>query len=127
MHKKGQEAANFAAQNFTIDSSEVLIFFPDKNTGHRVVIIPELQNSSCQSSKYKHEPFTRCVACIRRDGGDTCRFQGIRLILRDESKNFVGVTLREQGELIETSELEFPTKWNRKLDREHIRRSKVSL
>jgi len=91
-----------------------------------MVIIPELQNSSCQSTKYKNDPFTRCVACIRRDGGDTCRFQGIRLIVRDESLKFVGVTLREQGELIETCELEFPTKWNRRLDRDHIQRSKVS-
>ena len=110
-----------------VDSaSSVILLIHDPNPGPITHIIPELQVASCQSSRYKHEPFTRCVACIRRDGGDTCRFQGIRYIMRDENQKFVGIAFNEHRELIETCKLEFPTKWNRKLDREHIQRSKVS-
>jgi hypothetical protein len=41
-------------------------------------LVPELQFARCMSTRYKPDPFPRCVSCTRRWAGDTCRFQGIR-------------------------------------------------
>jgi hypothetical protein len=39
----------------------------------------------------------------------------------------VGISFNEHAKLTETSEMEFPTKWNRKLYREHVQKTKVSF
>ena len=91
-----------------------------------MAMVPELQFARCMSARYRDEIFTRCVACTRRWAGDTCRFQGIRYIIRDQRQQFVGISFNEHMELTETCKMEFPTKWNRQLDREHIQRLKVS-
>ena len=106
----------------------VLVLFRDSKPARGMHILPELQTARCLSTRYKHEPLTRCVSCTRRGAGDTCRFQGIRYIIRDfERQKFVGISFDEHAEVGGTSEAVFPSRWNRNLDYEHTQRSKVSL
>ncbi|VDC04075.1 unnamed protein product [Peniophora sp. CBMAI 1063] len=56
---------------------------------------PELQLARCMSPRYRTSPYPRCVACTRRWAGDTCRFQGLRVFLRDAQGTFRGVTFVE--------------------------------
>jgi hypothetical protein len=109
----------FVLMSFPLGSNSVL-------ASNGVSIIPELQFARCMSARYKDELFTRCVACTRRWAGDTCRFQGIRYIVRDQHQKYVGISFNEHTELTETQKMEFPRKWNRKLERKHIQRLKVS-
>jgi len=90
------------------------------------VLVPELQFARCMSNRYKSEGFPRCVACTRRWAGDTCRFQGIRYFMRDQEGKLMGISFNEASPSSESSKMEFPTRWNRKFEREHIRRTKVS-
>lgn len=59
---------------------------PQPNHGNQVVssksnlLTPELQIGRCLAGRYKHDQFPRCVACIRKWAGDTCRFQGVRYV-----------------------------------------------
>ncbi|KAH0586927.1 hypothetical protein H2248_005761 [Termitomyces sp. 'cryptogamus'] len=84
----------------------------------------EPQSTRCMSTKYKNDPFPRCVACTRRWAGDTCRFQGIRYFLRDATMQIVGVSFSETQKA-DTPSMKFPKKWNQVLTKAHIDRTKV--
>ncbi len=86
----------------------------------------ELQFARCMSNRYRNYNATRCVSCTRRWAGDTCRFQGIRYFLRNEHSEVVAMTFNENRMSNEISTMDFPKQWNRKIEREHTRRSKVS-
>jgi len=90
-----------------------------------LTLIPELQFARCMSNRYKNEEFTRCVSCTRRWAGDTCRFQGIRYLMRDENMQLKGVSFAHPPDT-ENPRMKFPLKWNRNFEREHVQRSKVS-
>ncbi|KIK65763.1 hypothetical protein GYMLUDRAFT_39289 [Collybiopsis luxurians FD-317 M1] len=82
-------------------------------------LTPELQTARCMSAKYKAEDFPKCVSCTRRWAGDTCRFQGIRIFLRDDSKNLVGMSfVNNQKE--EKPTMAFPKDWNVDLDNKDL-------
>ncbi|KAL0062643.1 hypothetical protein AAF712_010480 [Marasmius tenuissimus] len=84
----------------------------------------EVQSARCMSSKYKKEEFPRCVSCTRRWAGDTCRFQGVRLFMKDSKGETVGVAfVNHQRE--EAPVMQFPEEWNEKLGWDIIRRTKV--
>ncbi|KAG6810357.1 hypothetical protein H0H92_012193 [Tricholoma furcatifolium] len=86
----------------------------------------EIQSTRCMSSKYKNDPFPRCVACTRRWAGDTCRFQGIRYFLRDSESQIVGVTFTEKR-TAELPSMKFPSRWNEPLTMEIIQRTKKTV
>ena len=96
---------------------------PGQDTG--ATYIPELQHARCMSNRYRPEEFPRCVSCTRRWAGDTCRFQGIRYFMRDANKKLVGISFSESHSVAQMPNMAFPSSWNRKVEREHIRRSKV--
>lgn len=100
------------------------MLFRDLDEGPGSIYNSELQVARCLSPRYTSN-LTRCASCTRRGAGDTCRFQGIRFIVRDLNKNIIGIAFHERAELTMTCQVDFPTVWNRKLDREHIKRSKV--
>lgn len=81
---------------------------------------PELQVTRCMSIKYKNEDFPRCVSCIRRWAGDTCRFQGIRILVKDAAEETVGVGFLENPRSDQATKV-FPNKWNVELTAGHIR------
>lgn len=85
---------------------------------------PELQFARCMSNRYKNEQFPRCVSCTRRWAGDTCRFQGIRFFLKDNSRNIVGISFVE-NQKPDSPAMSFPVTWNVPLEMLHIRRTKV--
>lgn len=89
-------------------------------------LVPELQFARCMSNRYRSEQFPRCVSCTRRWAGDTCRFQGIRFFLKDENRNIVGISFIE-NQKADGPSMNFPVKWNVKLEASHIARVKVSL
>ncbi|KAJ7590734.1 Clavaminate synthase-like protein [Mycena floridula] len=93
------------------------IIVADKQ-GNSSKLQPELQSARCMSSKYKYDNFPRCVACTRRWAGDTCRFQGVRFFLKDEDRQIVGISFMEFQK--DEPTLEFPTKWNVKLTKDHV-------
>ncbi|KNZ76817.1 Lysine-specific demethylase 3A [Termitomyces sp. J132] len=86
----------------------------------------EPQSTRCMSTKYKNDPFPRCVACTRRWAGDTCRFQGIRYFLRDATMQIVGVSFSETQKA-DTPSMKFPKKWNQVLTKAHIDRTKKTI
>ncbi|KIJ32351.1 hypothetical protein M422DRAFT_184660 [Sphaerobolus stellatus SS14] len=89
-------------------------------------LAPELQNTRCMSGRYKNDNIPRCVACIRRWAGDTCRFQGVRFLLRDTERRVQAITFVDhQAE--DSLSLKFPTKWNVPLDIGTIRRLKLTV
>ncbi|OBZ75086.1 hypothetical protein A0H81_05024 [Grifola frondosa] len=89
-------------------------------------LTPELQTSSCQSSRYRSDEFPRCVSCIRRKGNDSCRFKGIRFFLRDPDKVVVGTRFKE-GQGADSTPMEFPKDWNVPLTMSHVRETKVAV
>ncbi|KAF8966449.1 hypothetical protein BDZ97DRAFT_1657595 [Flammula alnicola] len=145
--KKRSEAAFISAQNGMLsDLSPIisgLLFLsprspahrelysstnaPDNGSGEHVTYIPELQFARCMSNRYRNEEFPRCVSCTRRWAGDTCRFQGIRFFMRDPQRNLLGISFNEHHSIAQAPSMKFPMKWNRKFDREHVRRSKLSI
>lgn len=76
------------------------------------------------SNRYKADAFPRCVSCTRRWAGDTCRFQGIRFFLKDVQRNIVGISFVE-SQKADSPTMDFPLKWNIKLQPSHTRRTKV--
>lgn len=92
----------------------------------RGMVRPELQFARCMSNRYKADTFPRCVSCTRRWAGDTCRFQGIRLLLKDESKNTVAVSFVESGST-GAPVMKLPERWNVELDRLHLERTMVRM
>ncbi|EKM59423.1 uncharacterized protein PHACADRAFT_249898 [Phanerochaete carnosa HHB-10118-sp] len=87
---------------------------------------PELQFARCMSNRYRSEEFPRCVSCTRRWAGDTCRFQGIRFFLKDENRNIIGISFIE-NQKADGPSMNFPVKWNAKLDMSHITRIKRTV
>ncbi|KAG6853504.1 hypothetical protein C0991_003699 [Blastosporella zonata] len=141
--KKRNEAAQIASQNAKLQLS-FTAKQPEKgkekaaSSGVSMEIVPlgpndqgqplhaEAQSTRCMSTKYKNDPFPRCVACTRRWAGDTCRFQGIRYFLRDSNMNIVGVTFSETQKA-DLPSMKFPTQWNEKLTAKHIHRTKATI
>ncbi|KAJ4472037.1 hypothetical protein J3R30DRAFT_1021976 [Lentinula aciculospora] len=110
--------------DFTIDLSLSLHFLSldrmrmlqaeDSSAFGAATLIPELQTARCMSSKYKPEDFPRCVSCTRRWAGDTCRFQGIRIFMKNEKKEVVGMGFAN-NQKAEKPAMDFPKKWNASL------------
>lgn len=114
-------SASFQFSYLRIGTNEPQI--PRQDSG--ATYIPELQYARCMSNRYRTEEFPRCVSCTRRWAGDTCRFQGIRYFMRDADKKLVGISFSESHSVAQIPKMAFPPSWNRKVQREHIRRSKV--
>ncbi|KAF9076650.1 hypothetical protein BDP27DRAFT_1313682 [Rhodocollybia butyracea] len=74
-------------------------------------LTPDLQTSRCMSAKYKTEDFPRCVSCVRRWAGDTCRFHGLRIFLKNEKKEIVGTSF-VNNQKAEKPMIDFPNTWN---------------
>lgn len=110
-------AASMAAMPFIIPSEDANN--PDGNS-----LQPELQFARCMSNRYRSEEFPRCVSCTRRWAGDTCRFQGIRFFLKNQSRDIVGISFVD-GQKPDAPTMNFPNKWNISLELEHIQRVKV--
>ena len=93
-----------------------------------VALIPELQYARCMSNRYKGEQFSRCVSCTRRWAGDTCRFQGIRYLLRGPDKKVSCISFREHHpQSVDPPVMRFPSAWNRTFKKEHVNRTKFSI
>ena len=96
---------------------------PSQDSG--AAYLPELQSARCMSNRYRTEEFPRCISCTRRWAGDMCRFQGIRYFMRDADKKLVGISFSESHSAAQIPKMAFPSPWNRKVEREHVRRLKV--
>ncbi|OCB84601.1 Clavaminate synthase-like protein [Sanghuangporus baumii] len=83
---------------------------------------PELQYARCMSARYKADPFPRCVSCTRRWAGDTCRFQNIRILLRDSNKVLWAVGFQDLGAKVQGPHMVYPDSWNVPLEKRHIDR-----
>ncbi|KAL5508510.1 hypothetical protein ACEPAH_6129 [Sanghuangporus vaninii] len=83
---------------------------------------PELQYARCMSARYKADPFPRCVSCTRRWAGDTCRFQNIRILLRDSNKVLWAVGFQDLGAKVQGPHMVYPDRWNVPLEKRHIDR-----
>ncbi|KAH6896422.1 Jmjd1a protein [Coprinopsis sp. MPI-PUGE-AT-0042] len=82
----------------------------------------ERQYARCMSTKYKNDKFPRCVSCTRRWAGDTCRFQGIRYLLRNTEDNTIhAVAFTDRAEV---PTLQFNDRWNIDPTMKHITRIK---
>ncbi|KAI5122159.1 hypothetical protein M0805_007058 [Coniferiporia weirii] len=89
---------------------------------HQANLFPELQFARCMSARYRSDAFPRCVSCTRRWAGDTCRFQNIRILLRDTNKNLIAVGFQSLLAKCEGTQLVYPEKWNVNLERSHVDR-----
>ena len=88
-------------------------------------LFPEMQYARCMSARYKADPFPRCVSCTRRWAGDTCRFQNIRILLRDANKVLMAVGFQSLTAKDEAPELVYPQSWNINLEPRHVERTMV--
>ena len=96
--------------------------------GQHMTHMPELQSARCMSSKYKDDKLPRCVSCIRRGQGDTCRFQGIRFILKDECGRITGACFTTKSKKrLESPKMEWPLEWNIPMEPAHIQTTKVII
>jgi [histone H3]-dimethyl-L-lysine9 demethylase len=96
--------------------------------GQHVKHASELQSARCMSSKYRDDKLPRCVSCIRRGQGDTCRFQGIRFILKDECGRITGACFTSKSKKrLESPKMEWPMAWNIPMEPAHIQTTKVRL
>ncbi|KAJ7087277.1 Clavaminate synthase-like protein [Mycena belliarum] len=66
------------------------------------------------------DDITRCVSCIRRWAGDTCRFQNLRSFYRDSTGKIVGLGFREEHKARDAPRLEFPNAWNTPIQLKHL-------
>lgn len=87
---------------------------------------PELQYARCMSARYKADPFPRCVSCTRRWAGDTCRFQNIRILLRDSNKVLWAVGFQDLNSKNQGPQMVYPDQWNVRLEQRHVARTMVS-
>ncbi|KAF8509415.1 Clavaminate synthase-like protein [Hysterangium stoloniferum] len=78
------------------------------------------------SSRYKPDPFPRCVSCTRRWAGDTCRFQGIRFFLKDAEQRVLGISFVD-SQTAESPMMDFPDTWNVPLQASDIIRLKYTV
>ncbi|KAJ7725064.1 hypothetical protein B0H16DRAFT_285195 [Mycena metata] len=133
-HKKRSEAAQTAALSDRIPDN-MYTFAPRSkgNEGYDVVRVKltqrincmrDIQTSRCMSNRYRHEGFSKCVACTRRWQGDTCRFQNIRSFLRDSGGQLTGMSFTEKAEDLPQVLLDYPAQWNIPLDKAHIDETK---
>ncbi|KAF9268356.1 Clavaminate synthase-like protein [Marasmius fiardii PR-910] len=132
--KKRNEAAQMAASASTsLPSVSYTVNSKGKNstdqstssTSKRVAPLTiEVQSARCMSGKYKNNDFPRCVSCTRRWAGDTCRFQGVRIFMKDVKGVYVGIafTNRQQEE---ATVMHFLDEWNEDFGWEEIRRTKL--
>lgn len=90
----------------------------------RSKLTPELQYARCMSNRYKTDAFPRCVSCTRRWAGDTCRFQGIRILLRDENKHLYAVSFIDSTKS-DNVKIVLPERWNVNLEERHVKRTMV--
>ncbi|CAA7269026.1 unnamed protein product [Cyclocybe aegerita] len=131
--KKRSEAALISAQNASaLQRAGTVAYNAASGPGDAdplPPLIPELQFARCMSNRYRKEEFPRCVSCTRRWAGDTCRFQGIRYLMRDADRNLRGLSFNERNALMPTegTKMEYPTKWNREFERSHVRRTKLAI
>lgn len=92
-------------------------------------LTPELQYARCMSNRYRSDAFPRCVSCTRRWAGDTCRFQHIRVLLRDESKVVQAISFTGENSIKEKTgdaqRMKLPDKWNVALEQAHIEKITV--
>ncbi|ESK84030.1 jmjd1a protein [Moniliophthora roreri MCA 2997] len=137
--KKRHEAANIIAQaaqgNITASPVSYITVIDGSGKGKSSVNIeynsnigsqtcqPEVQLARCMSHKYKDKPIPRCVSCTRRWAGDTCRFQGIRVFIKNTDGNVVGFGFAKQQKE-ELPSMQFPTVWNVDLGWKDIKTTK---
>lgn len=88
-------------------------------------LYPEMQFARCMSARYKLDPFPRCVSCTRRWAGDTCRFQNIRILLRDANKLLCAVGFQDLNASRQADEMKYPNTWNVGLEMKHVDRTMV--
>lgn len=82
-------------------------------------LVPELQQARCMSARYKHEKFTKCLSCTRRWAGDTCRFQNLRLWLRNKETGQAQGTSFTKAVVVKQQEMRYPRNWNVELLSQH--------
>ncbi|KAA1472527.1 Clavaminate synthase-like protein [Dentipellis sp. KUC8613] len=95
-------------------------------------MIMEIQTSRCSSTKYEgseYRDIPRCISCIRRQAGDTCRFMGIRCLVRnaqtsDPERRMCTFNFEHSGE---GPRFEYPTSWNVKSHETYLQRTKVAI
>ncbi|KAJ7499398.1 hypothetical protein FB451DRAFT_1205305 [Mycena latifolia] len=137
--KKRSEAAQMAALNETAPSTVAIKPpKPNENEAPYYQTTPlklptdlnlkvEIQDARCMANRYRDAEITRCVSCIRRWAGDTCRFQGVRAFFRDSSGNIRGFGFQEEYKDDESPRLEFPDEWNIPLHDDHIHETKKTI
>ncbi|EJD54118.1 Clavaminate synthase-like protein [Auricularia subglabra TFB-10046 SS5] len=76
------------------------------------------------SNRYKSDDFPRCLSCTRRWAGDTCRFQNVRLLLRDGAGVLRAIDFLEKP-VMNLPAMMYPDSWNKPLAPEYIHRVKV--
>ena len=47
--------------------------------------------------------------------------------MRDANRKLLGISFSESHSVAQMPKMAFPTTWNRKVEREHVRRTKVHL
>lgn len=83
----------------------------DESSDRLAQLHAELQSARCMSTKYKHDMFPRCNSCIRRWAGDVCRFQGLRIFMKNEKKQIVGMSF-VNNQRADKGTMVFPNEWN---------------
>ncbi|KAJ6510281.1 Clavaminate synthase-like protein [Mycena vitilis] len=91
-----------------------------------VCLAREDQVSRCMSNRYRNEDFPKCVSCIRRWAGDTCRFQNIRSFFRETEGNVAGFGFRESQDGTGPT-MQYPDAWNMPLKKSYIRETKTTI
>lgn len=99
--------------------------FLDAHPDLKGVVYAELQYARCMSNRYKSDEFPRCVSCTRRWAGDTCRFQGIRFLVRNEKRDLIALSFVE-SQKGDAPSMVMPTQWNIALEAQHLDRIMVS-
>lgn len=86
---------------------------------------PELQSARCMAKKYASDSFPQCVSCVRRQAGDTCRFQNLRYFLREgdriQAYGFLGSSVLQE----DVSMFSIPLEWNVELNKTHVEQTMV--
>ncbi|KAI0029130.1 hypothetical protein K488DRAFT_16888, partial [Vararia minispora EC-137] len=87
------------------------------------------------TTRYKSRGIPQCFACVRRRGGDTCRFQHVRVFLyKDEAPTaepFITYIHADDiyGDFIQSRQpqLDFPHAWNEAMTDAHVARVKTTI
>ncbi|KAI0314183.1 hypothetical protein OF83DRAFT_1138062 [Amylostereum chailletii] len=91
-----------------------------------------VQTHRCYVPRYKTGVgVSTCVACTRRQAGDSCRFMNIRVIAFNEKDEVAGSHLVPPTDNVQVASqsptFHFPTEWNIPLGPVHIRRTKCTI